>query len=250
MKKTLLIFAAMTCLSAANAQFVLGLQGGYYSQKATNSTNDDYTNVAKWLGGAQLGYMITPRLYFGVSGNYHNSSSEYLKTLDTFFYEQVGLWINVKDHKYRTERAGWSVSPMLKYEVVRFGNMHFNLLLQGTVSSMGVTKYTESFITPSFPNPDEYRDVDPWDDHLTTFSWGVSLRPTLVYEFSTHISAELSLDFLSVGYVNETDTYDLGVAGFEPVKSTTATLYAGLNSLTQPLEWEAPLVKLGFNLTF
>ncbi len=250
MKKLALLLTALLCLSAAQAQFVLGLQGGYYSQKETNSLNDDYTNVASWLGGAQLGYQITPRIYVGVAGNYHNNSTEWFKDIDTFFYEQVGLWINAHDHKRTTSRSGWSVSPMVKYEVVRFGQMHFNLLLQGTIRSMGVTKYTESYVTPTFPNPGEYRDVNPWDDATTLFSWGVSLRPTIVYEFSTHISAELSLDLLSIGYVNSTITYTPAEAALDPIKSTTATLYAGLNSLTQPLEWEPALVKLGFNYTF
>ena len=185
-----------------------------------------------------------------IDGNYHNNSTEWFKDIDTFFYEQVGLWINAHDHKRTTSRGGWSVSPMVKYEVVRFGQMHFNLLLQGTIRSMGVTKYTESYVTPTFPNPGEYRDVNPWDDATTLFSWGVSLRPTIVYEFSTHISAELSLDLLSIGYVNSTTTYTPAEAALDPIKSTTATLYAGLNALTQPLEWEPALVKLGFNYTF
>lgn len=251
MKKILPIVLALFCFSAGQAQFVLGLQGGYYSQKESNSLNADYTNVSSWLGGAQIGYMVTPRIYVGVAGNYHGNSTERFIEFDTFFYEQVGLWIAANDHKFNTSRSGWSVSPMVKYEVVRFGQMHFNLLLQGTIRSMGVTKHTESYVTPTFPNPGEYRDVDPWDDATTLFSWGVSLRPTIVYEFSTHISAELSLDLLSIGYVNSTTTYTPAEeTGLDPIKSTTATLYAGLNSLTQPLEWEPALVKLGFNYTF
>ena len=44
MKKIVLFLAALACFSAASAQFVLGVQGGYYTHKASNSENKEYTS--------------------------------------------------------------------------------------------------------------------------------------------------------------------------------------------------------------
>ena len=108
----------------------------------------------------------------------------------------------------------------------------------------------------------ELLDRDAVCDSISNFSWGISLRPTLVYEFSKHLSAELSLDFLSVGYISDTKNID-GYATDEyivsglahnyitpPHKETTSTFYAGLNTLMETLRWESPTLRLGFNWKF
>ena len=104
-----------------------------------------------------------------------------------------------------------------------------------------------------------------WEDSVRSFSWGISLRPTLTYEFSTHLSAELSLDFLSVGYIDHKEIddhmvwkydndYELEYLDGDIVYTTTTrrvrTLYAGLNTLMETLRWESPMLRLGFNWTF
>ncbi len=98
----------------------------------------------------------------------------------------------------------------------------------------------------------------PYDDSVRNFSWSVSLRPTLTYEFSEHLSAELSLDFLSVGYIVDKEYRDADRPGHyhmvdgEKVQDvlTTSTMYAGLNTLMETLRWESPMLRLGFNWTF
>lgn len=250
MKKVVLILFAVAVATVSQAQFVLGLQGGYYWQKNTTSINNDETTSSYMVGGLQAGYKVTKNLYVGVMGGYINCSFDTLVATDTYFYPQVGMDINVTDHNKHLLREGWFVAPQVKWEFLRFGNMHFNLLLQGNLRMLGPNKYTETYISVTYPNPNEYREVEPFDDHVKDMTWGVSLRPTLIYEFSEHLSAELMLDLLSIGFVSETETYDPEITGIDPIERKTQMFYAGLNSFTDVLRWENTLLKLGFNWTF
>lgn len=250
-------------MTAANAQVVVGIQGGYHWQKNTHSYDtENYTQSGNWLGGLQLGYMVTPKLYVGVAGNYQNFSA------DTFYLHcpiQFEGMPRLSDNRLLTmQQTGWTVSPQVKWEFLKYGNMHFHLLLQGHVMSMGYHYFNESFNTP-FRNNGEYLEMPEMQDSIKTFAWGVSLRPTLTYEFSRHLSAELSLDFLSVGYMDSKRTDDHMVQKFDNdgrlvyndgdiVYTTTSqrerTIYAGLNTLMEVLRWESPMLRLGFNWTF
>lgn len=250
MKKIVLFIVAVAFATVSQAQFVLGGQAGYYMQESTTTTNIDKTSQSYFVGCLQLGYKVTPELYVGVSGGFINASFDTLVATDVYYYETVGMDINVTEHNKSLLREGWVVSPQVKYEFLRFGNMHLNLLLQGSIRMLGPRKYTENFITTTYPNPNEYREVEPYDDAVTDFTWGVSLRPTLVYEFSEHLSAELMLDLLSIGYMCETETYDPKLPGVDKQENKTTVFYAGLNSFTDVLRWENSLLKLGFNWTF
>jgi hypothetical protein len=263
MKKIAFLLAAVALMAAAHAQVVVGIQGGYHWQKNTQSYDtENYTQGANWLGGLQLGYMITPKLYVGVAGNYQDF------TADTFYLHSdimfQGMPRTVDNRTLNMHQTGWTVNPQLKWEFLKYGNMHFHLLLQGDVTSRSYRQFDESFNTP-FRNNGEYLEMATVFDSTSTFSWGVSLRPTLTYEFSRHLSAELSLDFLSVGYIDHTTTddhlhphYDNDgaleyVDGDVLYMNTThrvRTLYAGLNTLMETLRWESPMLRLGFNWTF
>ena len=255
MKKIVLFLAAMAVMTAAGAQVVVGLQGGYYQTKSVNSWNDDYFQSKTWLGGLQLGYMVTPKLYVGVMGGYLSNGWD---TLTTAFDTNIdnGQVRTITNHRYLFARTGWTVAPQIKYEVFKYGNMHFHLLLQGNIRSLGYTNMTESY--NRWNNNQEYWEEDPIDDSVKYFSWGVSLRPTLTYEFSKHLSAELSLDFLSIGYISEKETHDGNKPGDYPLVDgekvqnvrTTTTMYAGLNTMMETLRWESPMLRLGFNYTF
>jgi hypothetical protein len=250
MKKIVFILVAVAIATVSQAQFVVGLQGGYYSQQSTNSVNNDKLTSSYMVGAVQVGYKVMPNLYVGVMGGYVNCAFDTLVATDTYFYPSVGMNINVTDHKKNHLREGFVVAPQVKWEFLRFGNMHFNLMLQGQLRMLGANKYTESFITTTYPNPNEYLEVEPYNDYISDMTWGVSIRPTLIYEFSEHLSAELMLDVLSLGYISETETFDPNIAGIDPVKRTTSVFYAGLNSFTDVLRWENTLLKLGFNWTF
>ena len=250
-------------MTIANAQVVVGIQGGYHWQKLTQSYDtENYTQSVNWLGGLQVGYNITPWLYVGVAGNYQHF------TADTFYLHNgitfEGMPRQVDNRHLIDNRTCWTVMPQVKWEFLRYGNMHFHLLLQGDVTSAGYGAYDESFNTP-FRNNGEYYEYATVYDSVKTFSWGISLRPTLTYEFSRHLSAELSLDFLSVGYIDHTTTDDHQVLKYdndyalvyldgEPVYTNTThtvrTVYAGLNTLMETLRWESPMLRLGFNWTF
>lgn len=263
MKKIAFLLAAVAFMTAANAQVVVGIQGGYHWQKNSQSFNtDNYIQSDNWLGGLQLGYMVTPKLYVGISGNYQNF------TADTFYLHSAitfeGMPRTVDNRFLNTKYAGWTVSPQVKWEFLKYGNMHFHLLLQGDVTTRGYRSYDESFNTP-FRNNSEYLEMPNIQDSVRSFSWGISLRPTLSYEFSNHLSAELSLDFLSVGYIDHKDIDDHMVPKYdndyaleyldgEIVYTTTTrrvrTVYAGLNTLMETLRWESPMLRLGFNWTF
>ena len=263
MKKIAFLLAAVAFMPAANAQVVVGIQGGYHWQKNTQTFDtENYIQGANWLGGLQLGYKVTPRLYVGVAGNYQNFSADtfYLHSAITF----EGMPRVVDNRQLLMQQTGWTVAPQVKWEFLKYGNMHFHLLLQGNVTTTGYRRFDESFNTP-FRNNGEYLEMPQTCDSLKTFSWGVSLRPTLTYEFSTHLSAELSLDFLSVGYVDARQTddhlrphydnegdleYEDGNIVMLPTTHRVRTLYAGLNTLMETLRWESPMLRLGFNWTF
>ncbi len=204
MKKIAVLLAAMAVMAGASAQVVVGLQGGYFQTNSVNSWNDDYLKSNTWLGGLQVGYMVTPKLYVGVMGGYMSLTNDTLRSvIDDTVME--GMTRIITNHRFLRVQSGWTVAPQVKYEIFKYGNMHFNLLLQGNIRSLGYTNTTESY--NSWRNNHEYIEMDPVDDSISYFSWGVSLRPTLTYEFSKHLNAELSLDFLSVGYVNENTKY-------------------------------------------
>ena len=257
MKKIALLFAAVAFMTAANAQLVVGLQGGYHQQKDINSLNEDYSFTSSYVGGLRVGYMITPKLYVGVAGGILGENNKDYIALDSAAL--TGMLHPIKEHSYADKRSGWTVSPQVRYEFLKYGNMHFHLLLQGTYSSLGYTNRTESYYWVSYPNPNEYWEQDPYDDSISCKSWSVSLRPTLTYEFSKHLSAELSLDFLCIGYASETTHYDVtsvtdettGITtAIEPYTTTRNTFYGGLNTLMETLRWESPMLRLGFNWTF
>ena len=250
MKKVVLLLFAVAVATVSQAQFVLGLQGGYYWQKNSTSINNNESTSSYMVGALQVGYKVLPNLYVGVMGGYVNCAFDTLLATDTYFYRQVGMDINVTDHRKHLLREGWVVAPQVKWEFLRFGNMHFNLLLQGNLRMLGPNKYTENYTTTTYPNPNEYLEVEPYDDHVKDMTWGVSVRPTLIYEFSEHLSAELMLDLLSIGFVSETETYDPEISGIDPIEHKTQVFYAGLNSFTDVLRWENTLLKLGFNWTF
>lgn len=250
MKKVVFLLLAVAVATVSQAQFVLGLQGGYYWQKATTTINKDESSASYMVGALQVGYKVLPNLYVGVMGGYVNCSFDTLLSTDRYFYQQVGMDINITDHRKSLLREGWVVAPQVKWEFLRFGNMHFNLLLQGQLRMLGPNKYEESFITTTFPNPNEYLEVEPYDNHVSDMTWGVSIRPTLIYEFSEHLSAELMLDLLSIGFISEKETYDPEIPGLDPIEHSTQVFYAGLNSFTDVLRWENSLLKLGFNWTF
>lgn len=285
MKKIVLLIAAVAFMAGANAQIVLGLQGGFYQQnyideqydtvytedptqlKPGRMTSTEHTSTTKsWLAGVQVGYQITPKLYAGVMGGYLSMSTESNMLRDSLLVPvdgnstYVGMWMPVDNHRYTTERTGWQVAPTMRYEFAKYGNMHFNIMLQGTIRSLGYTTLREYFNKPF--DGGELLDRDPVIDSISNFTWGVSLRPTLTYEFSQHLSAELSLDFLSVGYINDTKNVD-GSATDEyivsgqvfnyvtpPHKENTSTFYAGINTLMETLKWESPMLRLGFNWKF
>ena len=55
---------------------------------------------------------------------------------------------------------------------------------------------------------------------------------------------------LSIGYINEKETYDPEVSGIDPIDTKHEYFYAGLNSFTETLRWENSLLKMGFIFTF
>ena len=135
MKKIAFLLAAVAFMTAANAQVVVGIHGGYHWQKNSQSFNtDNYIQADNWLGGLQVGYMVTPKLYVGVSGNYQNF------TADTFYLHSdimfEGMPRTVDNRMLNMKQSGWTVSPQVKWEFLKYGNMHFHLLLQGGFGSL------------------------------------------------------------------------------------------------------------------
>lgn len=256
MKKIVLSIVAVVFAVAANAQFTLGLQGGYYGESHAVTWNDSVNKASTWLVGLQAGYKPTDKLYVGVMGGYLSSRSEVMSPTFTGDLDHVGQNHTFTNLDTVVTRNGWTVAPFVRYEIFQYGNIHFHLMLQGNIRSMGYQNMTTSYNT--YKNNNEYIEADPVDDSVRNFSWSISLRPTVTYEFSKHLSAELSLDFLSVGYIVDKECHDAALPGHyhtvdgEKVQDvyTTKRFYAGLNTLMESLRWESPLLRFGFNYTF
>lgn len=270
MRKIALLLAVVAVAASAQAQVVVGIQGGLHRTTVDNPQYNinivsrdaqvQYNSVATtWLGGAQVGYMVLPRLYVGVMGGYLSLSSESTLAWDSILIPAnahsgtQGMQLPVTDHRFTSERTGWTVAPIVRFELFKYGNIHFHIMARGDIRSMGYTTTRESYTNSNHvafgANKGEKELFDPIVDSIASFSWGVSLRPTLTYEFSRHFNAELSLDFLSVGYVAEQEKHDAsGTERAYVVK--TNTLYGGLNTMMDALRWEGALLRLGFNYTF
>ena len=176
MKRIALIVVAVMFAAAANAQFALGLQGGYYGEKSVNSWNDDFHKSATWLAGLQVGYKPIPKLFVGVMGGYLSTSAEGMLTSYTGDLDGVGQVHTFTNLDTLTKRNGWTVQPFVRYEIFRYGNIHFHLMLQGTIRSMGYTNITTSY--NGYKNGGELIEADPYDDSVRNFTWSVSLRPS------------------------------------------------------------------------
>ncbi len=237
--------------TAAQSQIVVGLQGGYINNRATNSINADFVLNTSYLGGLRVGYMVTPKLMVAIAANYHGNASTNYIAADSVYRE--GMMHGITNHQYDTTRGGWSVTPQIRYQVLRYGNMKFNIMLQGTYGKLGRT--TSKEIYTSWQNNgltiDEGEKIG--DNTLTNID--VRLYPTLVYEFSEHLAAELSLDLLSIGYRKTTTTFD-AVEGATPATSQpersifNTGIYGGVNTMSDPLQWQECLLRLGFYYTF
>ncbi|MBQ9418512.1 MAG: outer membrane beta-barrel protein [Bacteroidales bacterium] len=253
MKRAVLLAVAVAMAVAANAQFVTGIQGGYHYEKQSYSWTTDEQVQTSYLGGVQLGYQVSPKLYVGVMGGFLSHTEDRLWEHDSLTMYHGVYNVKVDNHRIVTDRKGWTVRPVVRYEVFGYGNMHFHLMLQGSITSSGYATVKEEFNTPGINNG-EYIEQDPVEDSISRFSWSVSLRPTLTYEFSTHLSAELSLDFLSIGYAQSVEKrdaeYHMVDGERQSAELNTSTFYAGLNSLMETLRWESPMLRLGFNYKF
>lgn len=252
MKKLIAVAAAIILGFGLQAQIVLGLQGGYHTQKTTAPDDNlsllDYSRSNAWHGGLQVGYMVTPKLYVGVQGGLAGTSATSYDQLDSILFE--GMMRPIENHEFNKSRSGWSVAPVVRYELIHYGNMHFNIMLSAQFAKMGYTTTHELYNTP-FRNNGELRDIDAVEDSISDFSLNISLRPTLTYEFSQHLSAELSLDFFSIGYAATRRSFDNRLdSDQKPFQHKTTALYAGLNTFMQTFDWESPLLRLGFNYTF
>ena len=153
----------------------------------------------------------------------------------------------VTEHQLSYNRSGWNITPQVRYELLRYGNMKFNLSLQGIYGKMGHSSTTESYL--SWRNNHELIVDDEIIGDNTITMLDINLRPTLTYEFSEHLIAELSLDILSVGYRRVTTAYE-----FEDetknYSAMTTDIYGGINSSREPLLWENGLLHLGLYYKF
>ncbi len=252
MKKIFTIIAAVCIGFAAQSQIVTGIQGGYGSFKNSNTRNADFTTQSTILGGATLGYMITPKLMFAVSFSYNRVNDVDLTETDSIYRE--GMKHEVTNHQYKGNRSGWTLTPQVRYEVLRYGNMKFNLKLEGSYGKIGKSSTFESY--NSWRNNHELINDPEIIGNNTVTMLDINLRPTLSYEFSEHLSAELSLDILSIGYSKITTTYDAVLAADNSTVITdsysdiVSGIYGGINTFNEVLPWENGMIRLGMYYKF
>ena len=180
----------MTLAGMTQAQFVIGAQGGYYWQKNSTSISDDYTSSSNFVGALQLGYWVTPKLYVGISGGYITASFDTMvSTEHSYYYAPFGMDIRIYDHQRSSSRSGWMVSPQVKYEVARFGNMHFNLLLQGQLRMLGAAVIPEDLKQPpgnhfeALEGRNGYYSIRVNDQWRLTFSWNEGAENVAVEDY-------------------------------------------------------------------
>ena len=255
MKKVFLTLVAVATMGVANAQLFVGgnlgfgmNSGSYKSTETyageTKTLESDAPKTIEWVVGPKIGFQAD-RLSFGVAfsigGQKWNALNPSESDLEDAYYWFYGdLAKELGDREFTMKKTSWGVTPFVRYNAIEAGNFALFCELQIPINGIK-TKVKSVYETTNGKETEEF-------DGPKTFSWGVEIVPGLSYNLNDHISFDVYLDLIRLGFtqtkvtLEEEGTSD-GVSYKDTYEKKYNDFHVGVYSLPA-------LVTVGFNYKF
>lgn len=276
MKKVLLTLAVTCFAFAASAQIVVGGQIGFSTDNGNVNSHtvlsgsgvpgadydrtwdrpaDPYTSFTfmpkigynlneKMQVGAQLGFTLTNQtIYNAVHGLAY-----------TYTYPEAEDWEKISTFEF-------SIAPYFRYNVAEFGKFTFFCEAQFYFTLTAKPTYTyhatkiEDAVTGF-----TYDAVDTtFKGNTSRTSFGINITPGLNYKFTDHVSMDIYIDLLGLGFYhshtnNFIDNNPNNVNGTytdtEEYNTTSNYFHFTANANAQTVREHLSLFRIGFNYVF
>ena len=208
MKKVFMTLLAVAVMGIANAQLFVGGDLSFSTSTMNSSstiggqtqTDKGYPKLTNWLIAPKIGFQtgkLSFGLAFGIGGQKYVQKNENATPVTTF------------TDKY----TGFGAIPFFRYNVVEAGNLALFCELQVPIFS-GKNKVKMEGGSDAFER-----------DGGKCTMLGASIVPGLSYNFTDHLSIDVYIDILRLGFYMDKYTYegttDEGVAYKDTYKYTT-----------------------------
>ena len=257
MKKVILTLVLAAFTFAANAQFVVGGQLGYFynggniNYTGVNNSPKDYQTPFNGTAMASSSYSIMPKIGYQLNDNMQVGLSFGIEGSATTDYSSwTLLYRTYQDFEgwKKTSQSSFSVAPYLRYNL-------------GTIK--GLTFFCEAQLSFTFDGKEKIHEFNTeikdilLRAHDTTYtgnnnvnSISFSVVPGLNYKFNDRLSADLYIDLLRLSFVHTTNIWEnVNVDGDKYVENTN-NFYFGANLNAQTLSSQFSHFRLGFNYHF
>lgn len=226
MKKVFLTLVAVATMGIANAQLFVGGNLGFGMNSGNNKYTEDGTTVTtnypkttEWTVAPKIGFQVN-KLSFGAIIELNSE-----KTITEGKY--------VKDDKLTEKYFGWGVCPFVRYNAFEYGNFSLFCELQIPITSgQNKTKY-ENGTNPVVES-----------DGAKEFGFAIQVVPGLNYKLSDHLSFDLYVNLLQLGWGMERSTTETTDPTTKDV-DTYKGFGIGIYSLPQH-----DAIGIGFNYSF
>ena len=254
MKKILLSIVLAAFAFAANAQFVIGGQvtlntngGSTWNRSIRGTTPNEYTIPAdintNFVLAPKFGYNLNEKMHIGITLGFTS-------TVQKEYSPYTPYYINYKGFEGwdKTTNNGFYVAPYFRYTFMTYNKLSFfaEAQLAYTMTPKGKVHSHNTGVSGV---------IDPHDETVegttTSNSLSIAAVPGINYRFSNHFSADLYIDLLGIGFVNQTTHYKDKVGGVDVERKTTARDFHCVASFsTERLADHLNLFRLGFNYHF
>lgn len=241
MKKVFLTIACVAFAFAANAQLTLGGNLGFGIQnigKASVETPTptgittntvDPQKTFNFAIQPKIGYAFNDKMAAGIIFGIGITN-----TTNSFSSVFPGGATNGKMNEF-----SWNVTPYFRYNIASFDR--FTFFGEASVFLGGAnTKYKCDVANGTWES-----------EPITAFGLKIAVTPGLNYKINQHISMDLYLDLVNLGFAMDKTTVKTKV-GNDVLKSvnTDTEFGLGINSLTTTLNGNKSVFRVGFNYTF
>ena len=242
MKKIITLILIVTA-ATAQAQFTVGVNGGFNRSVCNETTQNSYT------------YSLTPTLLLGYRINNHftvglTGSLEYL--CDDIQYHKEPDYFNGFDISRTQNILTWYAGAFTRYDILLTEHLslfaHLKLYLGKSFLRQRHERMAAQYQTQTHDSGYK-KNLDFYE---------VTLTPGLSYRFNSHLSADLYLNLLSISYIHGTYySYYINKSAFVPYStfsfgsegSFAQKLYEYSNLIGQNIK-SLSTFNIGINYTF